>query len=104
MVLYVVKFNLHPDKVEAYAKWIKSAIQRQMAVKGPVELRAFRGSTGSHRFVATYEFEDMAAWAAWQSHEEVQKTRSELDTLATDVTTELWGPSPVYPAPVRPGK
>ena len=42
MVLYVIKWNLHPDKVEAYAKWVKSAIQRQMAVKGVVELRASR--------------------------------------------------------------
>ena len=104
MVLYVVKWNLHPDKVEAYAKWVKSAIQRQMAVKGVVELRAYRSAAGSHRFVATYEFADMAAWAAWESHEDIQKTRNELDTLAIDVTTELWGPSPLISAPVRPGK
>ena len=104
MVLYVVKWNLHPDKVEAYAKWTKSAIQRQMAVKGVVEFRAYRAAAGTHRMVVTYEFADMAAWAAWESHEDIQKTRNELDTLATDVTTELWGPSPVVPAPIRPGK
>jgi quinol monooxygenase YgiN len=104
MVLYVVKWNLHPDKAEAYAKWVKSAIERQMAVKGVVELRAYRIAAGTHRIVATYEFADIATWAAWQSHEDIQKTRNELDALATDVTTELWGPSPVYPAPIRPGK
>jgi quinol monooxygenase YgiN len=103
-VLYVVKWNLHPDKAEAYAKWVKSAIERQMAVKGVVELRAYRIAAGTHRIVATYEFADIATWAAWQSHEDIQKTRNELDALATDVTTELWGPSPVYPAPIRPGK
>jgi hypothetical protein len=27
-----------------------------------------------------------------------------LDALATEVTTELWGPSPIYPVPIRPGK
>ncbi len=104
MVLYVVKWNLHPDKVEAYTKWAKSAIQRQMAVKGVVELRAYRSATGTHRIVATYEFADMAAWAAWQSHEDIQKTRDELNAFASDATAELWGPSPVTPAPVRPGK
>ena len=89
MVLYVVKWNLHPDKVEAYAKWVKSAIQRQMAVKGVVELRASHSAAGTHRIVATYEFADMAAWAAWQSHEDIQKTRNELDAVAIDVTAEL---------------
>ena len=104
MVLYVVKRNLHPDKAEAYAKWVKSSIQRQMAVKGVVELRAYRAAAGTHRIVAIYEFADMAARAAWQTHEDVQKTRDELEVFATDVTTELWGPSPIYPVPIRPGK
>jgi quinol monooxygenase YgiN len=103
MVLYVVKWNLDPDKVEAYAKWVKSAIQRQMAVKGVVELRAYRMAAGTHRLVATYEFADMAAWAAWQSHEDIEKSRNELNTFASDVTAELWGPSPNVPVPIRPG-
>ena len=32
MVLYVFKWNVYPDKLEAYGKWTKSAIQRQLAV------------------------------------------------------------------------
>jgi quinol monooxygenase YgiN len=104
MVLYVVKWNLHPDKVEAYTKWTTSSIQRQMAVKGVAEFRAYRSASGPHRIVATYEFADMAAWAAWESHEDIQKTRDELGAFATDVTAELWGPSPIVTAPVRPGK
>ncbi len=103
-MLLVTKWNLRPEKVEDYAKWAKSAIQRHMAVKGVVELRAYRPSAGAHRFVVTQEFADMAAWAAWESHEEIQKTRNELDTFATVVTTDLWRPSPIVPAPVRPGK
>ena len=71
---------------------------------GVVELRGYRAATGAHHVVLTYEFADMAAWAAWQTHEDVQKTRDELDAFATDVTTELWGPSPLTPAPVRPEK
>jgi len=104
MVLYVVKWNVHPDKVEAYTKWTKSAIERQIGVKGVVEFRAYRAAAGTHRMVVTYEFPDMATWAAWDSHEDIQKTRNELGTFASDVTTELWGPSPVVPKPIRPGK
>ena len=46
----------------------------------------------------------MSAWAAWQSNDVVQKVIAELHTLAVNVTYELWGPSSVVPAPIRPGK
>ena len=104
MVLYVMKWNIHPDKVEAYTKFTQSAIRRTLAVKGVVEFRGYRPATGAHEVVITYEFADIAAWAAWHSNEEVQKVVSEVRTLAIDITSELWGPSPVVPAPIRPGK
>jgi quinol monooxygenase YgiN len=104
MVLYVMKWNIHPDKVEAYTKWTESAMRRTLAAPGVIEFRGYRPATGAHRVVITYEFSDLAAWATWESHEDIQKVRNELDTLATDVTTEVWGPSPVVPKPIRPGK
>jgi len=104
MVLYVVKWNLHPDKVEAYAKFTQSAIRRVLSVPGVVEFRGYRPATGAHEIVITYEFADLGAWAAWHANEEVQKVMNEARTLAIDVTSELWGPSPVVPAPIRPGK
>jgi hypothetical protein len=54
--------------------------------------------------VTTYEFADIAAWAAWNSNQDMQKLLVELHTLALNVTIEVWGPSPVVPAPIRPGK
>jgi quinol monooxygenase YgiN len=104
MVLYVMKWNVHPDKMEAYNKWTESTIRRTLAVPGVVEFRGYRGANGTHRVVVTYEFADLVAWAAWQSHEDMQKIRDELGTLATDVTTEVWGPSPIVPKPIRPSK
>jgi len=104
MVLYVMKWNVHPDKLEAYAKWTQSAVQRSLAAPGVVEFRAYRAATGTHRIVITYEFADMAAWATWESNEQIQKVRDELNAIAIDVTTEVWGPSPVVPKPIRPGK
>ena len=54
--------------------------------------------------VTTYEFATMADWAAWQMSEDVQKVLFELHTVALNVTMEVWGPSPVVPAPVKPRK
>ncbi len=104
MVLLVMKWDIHPDKAEAYLKWTESAIKGNLAVPGVVEFRAYRPITGTSQIAITYEFADMAAWAAWYNHEDVQKTLTELYTLALNVNIELWGPSPVVPAPMRPGK
>jgi len=104
MMLAVMKWNIHPDKVDAYTKFAQSAIQRTLAVPGVVEIRAYRPATGAHQVVLTYEFADLAAWAAWYTREETQKVVDELHTVAIDVTSELWGPSPIVPKPIRPGK
>ena len=104
MVLSVSKWDIHPDKAEAYLKWTKGAIKRSMSVPGVVEFRAYRGAAGAPQVVITWEFADMSAWAAWNSSEEIQKVLTELRTVAVNVTNELWGPSPVVPAPIRPGK
>ena len=104
MVLFVIKWDIHPDKVEDYLKWTESAIKRTLAVPGVVEFRAYRPVTGASKVAVTYEFADLAAWAAWRSNEDVQEVLNELPTLALNVNTEIWGPSPVVPASIRPGK
>ena len=103
MVLYVMRWNIHPDKKEAYMGWTKGAISGTVGAGGVVEFRAYRPATGSSQVVVTYEFADMAAWESWHSNEAVQTVLEELHTLATDIGLELWGPSPVVPDPVRPG-
>lgn len=104
MVLQVMKWDIHPDKTEAYLKWTESAVKRIIAAPGVVEFRAYRPATGASQAVTTLEFADMAAWAAWQSDEDMQKVLAELHTLALNVNIEVWGPSPVVPVPIRPGK
>lgn len=103
MVLYIMKWDVHPDKAEAYLKWTQGAIQRTLAVPGVVEFRAYRPASGASQVAITYQFADMEAWAAWQSHEDTQEVLDELHTLVLNVTIELWGPSPVVPEPIRPG-
>jgi quinol monooxygenase YgiN len=101
MVLYVAKYNIHPDKSERYLEWAQNAIPRTMAVAGVTELRGYRVAGGTGQIAATFEFADMAAWAIWHGNEDIQQALTELRTVATDVTTELWGPSPMTPQPVR---
>jgi len=103
MVLYCLKWNVHPDKVAGYAEWAQGAIQRTLAAGGVVEFRGYRPASGDAQVVVTYEFADMVGWAAWYEHDDVQQVLTELRTLANNVTLDLWGPSPIVPKPIRPG-
>jgi heme-degrading monooxygenase HmoA len=97
-----MKWNILPEKEEAYQGWFEGAIQRTLEVPGVVEFRAYRPTNGTCQVAATYEFRDLAAWSAFYAHEDVQKVWNELKTLTTNLTTELWGPSPDLPEPIQP--
>lgn len=103
MVLQVMKWDIHPDKVDEYLKWTETAIKRTVSVPGVVEFRAYRPAAGSSQVVTTYEFADLNAWATWQSNVDVQNVMLELHSLALNVELEVWGPSPKVPKPIRPG-
>jgi len=102
MVLYIMKWDIRPEKAEAYQEFARSAIPRLLAVPGVKEFRGYRPATGSHQVAITCEFEDMAAWAAWHSHEDMQELLVEARLYEENVYYELWGPSPIVPEPVRP--
>lgn len=102
MVLYVIKWDVHPDKREEYLNWTRQAIPRSAQVAGVVEFRAYRAASGDSQIIVTYEFDNMVEWANWQKHEDVQLVLTELHTMGLNVKLELWGPSPVVPKPIRP--
>ncbi len=104
MVIQVMKWDIHPDKVEAYLEWTESAIKRTLAVPGVVEFRGYRAVTGAPQVVVTYEFADLATWAAWYGNEEIQEMLTEVSTLTLNKNIELWGPTPIVPVPIRPGE
>ena len=104
MVLHVAKYDIQPGKLEEYQKWTEGAIKRALGVPGLLEFRAYRPVTGSFQIVLTYELADLAAWASWYGSATTQTLMSELYRFALNVNTEVWGPSPVVPVPLRPGK
>jgi heme-degrading monooxygenase HmoA len=103
MVIQVIKWDIHPEKVEAYAAWVKAALPKLLAVPGLVEFRGYRPVTGPSQVVTTYEFANLAAWATWYAHEDVQKLTNERRTFTINEVSELWGPSPIVSEPIRPG-
>jgi antibiotic biosynthesis monooxygenase (ABM) superfamily enzyme len=102
MVNLVSKYDIHPDKAEAYKAWVKAAISRLIAVPGVKELRGYRPITGASQVVATFEFDDLTSWTAWYTSEDVQEVMSERWGYEINIYDELWGPSPVAPEPIRP--
>jgi regulator of protease activity HflC (stomatin/prohibitin superfamily)/heme-degrading monooxygenase HmoA len=99
MVLYVMKYDLRPERTNDYINI--SALERIRAIPGLVELRAYRPVAGSHQIVVTYEFADMAAFAAYVSHDDFHKLMMEVRAFVTNVSTEVWGPSLLAPKPIR---
>ena len=102
MVLYTMKWNILPGMTDKYQGWAQSAVKRLLSVPGVVEFRAYRMIAGSHGVIVTYEFADMQALASWQSHETTQKTMEDGNNYITDLKTEIMGPSPIVPDPIRP--
>ena len=103
-VLAVMRWNIRPEKAREYGEWARESTRRTLGVPGCVEFRAWRPVTGNTETVITYEFPDLSAWAKWRESAEVQAVTDEMRPFVSDLVIELWGPSPVVPAPIRPGR
>lgn len=103
MVLYIQKYDIMPGKTEEFIEWAKGAIPKILSAPGIVEMRSYRPAASDSQIATTYEFADMASWAEWQSSEAMQQLNLEVRTYVVSFRTELWGPSPVVPEPLRPG-
>jgi heme-degrading monooxygenase HmoA len=104
MVQQVMTYDLIPavDK-KAYQAFSKKTIAALMRQPGLVEFRAYRNMLGTPQIRTTIEWESLADYETyWQGA--WQPADAELRTLATNIRVEIWGPSPIVPAPLRPGK
>jgi heme-degrading monooxygenase HmoA len=93
--------GVDPHAWEAYAKKATAAILR---APGIVEFRAHRAIVGSPQVLTTTVWKTVADWGAFAQGAEWQALEAEMRTFVTNVRAELWGPSPVMPEPLRPGK
>jgi heme-degrading monooxygenase HmoA len=88
---------------DTYAAWAKQAVATILKQPGLVEFRGNRNLLGSPEVRITLLWRSGADWiafaeGAWKSVER------ELRALATHIRLEVWGPSPIVPEPLRPGR
>jgi hypothetical protein len=105
----VIEANMYWDLLpdfdqQAYEGWAKKAIGTMLKSPGIIEFRANRNILGSPLARTTVLWQTLADWAKFAESAENQAILSELRKFATNIRTELWGPSPVVPEPLRPGK
>lgn len=93
MVLYVMKWDIPPDKVEAYLNWTESAIPPNLVVPGVIDFQAHQPDNGTSQVVVAYQFADLAAWAHWYAHGDVRKVMDAMNIFTTNASLELWIPS-----------
>ena len=90
--------------LQAYSESAKKWIGTLLQATGFVEFRAHRNLLSSPQVRSTFVWETLADWARFAESAERQELESELRTFATNIKIEIWGPSPVVPEPIRPGK
>ena len=101
-VLLVIKYDIRGGMAEAYVEFAKANIPAYLSAPGLTELRGYRPITGSSQVAITFEFADLTAFATWRAHPEVERVMVESRQYGENISTELWGPTPVAPAPLRP--
>ena len=89
---------------QAYVAWSKGASATMLQAPGLVEMRVHRNLLGSPQVRLTLVWQTLADWAKFAESAERQKLDAELLQFAANIHIELWGPSPVVPEPLRPGK
>jgi hypothetical protein len=102
MVEASITFDMLPNvDLTAYAAWGKKAIEACRKARGFVEGRANRSLLGPAQVRIASSWQTVADWGnftqgAWGPLD------VELRSYATNIKSELWGPSPLTPEPFRP--
>ena len=88
-----------------YFEWIKKAIVPALKSRGAVEVRAYRNIKESQGVLVVVMWEKLEGWTEFSQSEGWSSFINPLQsTFATDVRIDVWGPSPLIPAPLRPPK
>ena len=89
---------------KAYAKLARHATALMIAAEGFVEFRAHRNLIGSPQVRRTSVWKSLVHWASFAQTSEFQDITAEFRTFVTNLDVQLWGPSPLTPAPILPKK
>jgi heme-degrading monooxygenase HmoA len=99
----VQKYDLLPGvDQEAYAELMKKVIAALLRAPGLVEIDARRNLLGSPQVRATSVWQSLADWEATREHEELVALEVESRRHVTNMSVEIWEPSPLLTQPLRP--
>lgn len=101
-VLLTMKWKVPNQKVEEYSEWAKRTIPRVLRAPGLVGFRAYRAGAASRHVLVVFEIESKEAFSKFWEFLQKKGILDEVYANAADVVSELWGPSPFIPEPLRP--
>ena len=87
-----------------YGEWAIKTVNTVMKAPGFVEFRANRNVLGSPQVRTISVWQSLADWASYSDSDEWRQLESEFRAFITNLHIEIWGPSPVMPETVRPGR
>jgi len=89
---------------QAYLQWAKKTIGAILQQPGIIEFRAYRNVMISPEVRSTSVWQTLADWASFAESATWQELLQEMRTFTTGIRVEIWGPSPVVPEPLHPGR
>jgi len=105
----MVEMNMTYDFVpgtdpRAWEAFAKKAITAILKAPGVVEFRANRNLLGTPQVRTATVWQTLADWGHFSESAEWHALEAEMRASVTNIRVELWGPSPIVPAPLRPVK
>jgi|WetSurMetagenome_2_1015567.scaffolds.fasta_scaffold601012_2 hypothetical protein len=106
MIEVHLAYDVMPDIDEgSYFEWMKKAIVPALKSRGIIEIRSHRNLKGRPTVLVVGLWEKPEDWDAFSNSNEWYELIEVLQSrYAVNIRIELWGPSPVIPAPLRPPK
>jgi heme-degrading monooxygenase HmoA len=105
MIEINIFFTLLPGRDQrAYEELAKAVVAMALEATGIIEVRGNRNMLGTPQVRFTTVWKSLVDWAKFNESKEWQDAWAEMNPYLTDVVLEIWGPSPIVPEPMRPGK
>lgn len=88
---------------QGYFEWMKKAIIPALKSRGMAEVRAYRNIKEGQAVLVIGLWEKLEYWTEFSQSEGWKSFINPLQsTFATNIRIEVWGPSPIIPAPLHP--